>query len=197
MSFKQYIFNQGKKLEGEQVEDTVFRKYESILPKRVLSMWKEGGFSGFSNGLIWLTNPDLYNNFRDEWRKANDILSLDNKKVYIVARSSFGDLLFYVIEDDGDNYFAILDIIYNKYEVLGDSELDFFFDILLDDKSFVEYHFSEKLFNQCLEKLGLLEEDECYGFSPLPALGGDKSVEYAQKVKLKEYLSICAQSAML
>ncbi|MDC7232903.1 MAG: DUF1851 domain-containing protein, partial [Spirochaetales bacterium] len=99
-------------------------------------------------------------------------------------------------EETGEIHVSVYNILYNKYEIIGDEEIDFLFDILFNDKTFVESFFSESLFNECYEKLGALSEDEVYGFVHLPVLGGDKTLEYAQKVKLNEYLSICAQSQM-
>ena len=196
MCFEQYIFNQGEVVKGEDVAPSLFEKYRTVLPDRILVLWQIYGFSGVSDGLLWLTDPEDFARYRDDWEGANDILALGDQKTYLVARSAFGDLLFYIIKDDGNHYFSLLDVHDNKYTVLGDSDLDFFFDVLLDDETFAERCFAEALFKQCLEKLGPLAPDECYGFSPVPALGGDKAIAYADKVKMKEYLSLCAQTQM-
>lgn len=194
MSFDQYVFNQGIVLKGKQVDSDVIKEYKNVLPAKILELWEEFGFSGLSDGMFWLTNPKDYKYFHNDWKKVNDILSLDDQTEYLVARSAFGDLLFYVSQSDGKSYFSMLDIHYNEYEIFGSKNLDFFFEKVLDDETFAEDYLAEPLFRKCLEKLGPLGAEECYGFSPIPALGGDKSIDYANKVNLREYLSICAQA---
>lgn len=51
----------------------------------------------------------------------------------------------------------------------------------------------ESLHKKAIKKLGLLTEDECYGFAPLPALGGDYKAEYLIKTNIREYLSLLSQ----
>ncbi len=194
MKFEQYIFNQGAVINNRKCSTTNYEKFKSVLPIEILELWNTFGFSGISNGLFTLTNPDDYKYFKNEWESVNNVLALKDQEEYLVGRSAFGDLLFYVIKENGKQYFSMLNVLYNKYEVISTSRINKFFERSLNDKTFVEFYFSENLFNECLQKLGPLEFDECYGFVPLPVLGGDKSLEYAQKVKMNEYLIICAQS---
>ncbi len=194
MEFNQYIFNQGKVLHKNEVSCEIINQYKDILPKQIIELWKKFGFSGISKGLIWLTPPELYDFIKSDWERVNNVLALKDQLVYLVGRSSFGNLMFYIIEDEGDSYFAIVDILFNKFHIVGGTEINFFFKIWLNDKSFTEMYFSEKLFKECFDKLGPLKPDECYGFVPLPVLGGEKNIEYVQKIKFQEYLKICAQS---
>ncbi|WP_347219113.1 T6SS immunity protein Tdi1 domain-containing protein, partial [Chryseobacterium sp.] len=92
------------------------------------------------------------------------------------------------------SYLAVLDILYNQYEILVVEDFDFFWNVLLKDKGFLNKFFDYQIFNESIEKYSPLAEGECYGFVPLPALGGAKDVKYAEKVKLQEYLSICSQA---
>ncbi|TAF65394.1 MAG: DUF1851 domain-containing protein [Cytophagales bacterium] len=51
----------------------------------------------------------------------------------------------------------------------------------------------EPLHKKAIKKLGLFTKDECYGFAPLPALGGDYTSEYLIKTNIREYLTLLAQ----
>uniref|UniRef100_UPI003219A5C9 T6SS immunity protein Tdi1 domain-containing protein n=1 Tax=Chryseobacterium sp. TaxID=1871047 RepID=UPI003219A5C9 len=159
----------------------------------LIEIWKKYGFSGLSDGLIWLTNPDEYTEIIEEWKKVNNIIELPDQKIYVIARGAFGNLLFFIIKDDGETYFSTFDVLYNKYKIpVKDTEL--FIDVILDDKSFVRTYFLKELFDLCLEKFGKLNKNEVYGFNPLPVLGGDASLEYAEKMPFWEYETLCAQS---
>ncbi|ATD09359.1 hypothetical protein PPIS_b0142 [Pseudoalteromonas piscicida] len=48
------------------------------------------------------------------------------------------------------------------------------------------------LFERAVEKLGLLENGEIYGFVPALALGGEPKLENLQKVKATEHLAFLA-----
>jgi len=196
MQYNQYIFTQGEIINKKEVSPEYIEKYKGILPDLFLGLWEEFGFSGISNGLITLVDPADFDLYAEEWRAVNDILALDDQKLTLVAKSAFGDLMFWVETDEGKSYFSIIDILYNKYQVISTADTAKFFRRSLNDDSFVEIYFSQKLFEECYEKLGALADDECYGFAPLPVLGGDKTIEYVQKVKMTEYLSICAQSQL-
>lgn len=195
MEFEQYLFNQGEVINHTEVSIDTIEKYKGILPEQVIELWKTYGFSGISKGLFQLVDPIDGQDIVNEWSEVNEILGLKNKKLHLIAISAFGNFIFYVEKEEGGQYFTCVDVLYNNYEIMAD-ELEFFFDILIDDETFVEEYFSESLFQECYAKLGALEEGECYGFVPLPVLGGDMTIEYAQKVKIAEYLSICAQAQM-
>ena len=46
--------------------------------------------------------------------------------------------------------------------------------------------------NKAIEKYGMLEYDECFGYVPL-LLGGKETVNNLKKVKIREHLSIIAE----
>lgn len=190
---EQYIFNQGEIVHHEKASAELIEKYTTILPASVIEIWKEYGFSGLSNGLFWLMNPDEHTDVIDEWRKVNEVMELPDQDIYLFARSAFGNLLFFIKKHNGDQYFSVLDVLYNEYNIPVKTP-NFFIDVILDDDSFVEMYFKKELFDLCLEKLGPLSKNEVYGFNPLPVLGGDAALEYAEKMPLREYVMICAQS---
>ncbi|HWV16241.1 MAG TPA: GAD-like domain-containing protein, partial [Cellvibrio sp.] len=70
--------------------EKIVEKYRSRLPERLLEYWKEYGFCGFLDGLIWLVNPDDFNESKNIWLKGTGIQDLDEYHVF--ARSGFGSL---------------------------------------------------------------------------------------------------------
>ncbi|MBN9292842.1 MAG: DUF1851 domain-containing protein [Flavobacteriia bacterium] len=190
---EQYIFNQGEIIDYISVSDEIITKYSKIFPDSLIEIWKKYGFSGLSDGLIWLTNPDEYTEIIEEWKKVNNIIELPDQDIYLIARGAFGNLLFFVKKHDGDAYFSVFDVLYNEYNIPVKTP-DFFIDVILDDDSFVEMYFRKELFDLCLNKFGKLNKNEVYGFNPLPVLGGDASLEYAEKMPFWEYEILCAQS---
>ncbi|MEC2665533.1 DUF1851 domain-containing protein, partial [Bacillus cereus] len=68
----------------------------------------------------------------------------------------------------------------------------FFFKNTKDDY-FLEKVLDWKHYQQALNKYGKLEIDECFGYTPLLALGGPEKVENLQKVKLIEHVYLITQ----
>lgn len=169
----------------------VVEEYKNILPEEIIQALKEFDLFYIDNGLLWFVNPNDYVDILEEWAKANEMLTLEDRKYYVIARTAFGCLLIWVCNGN-NSYLSYLDILSNEWSVPS-TDMDFFLNVLLLDYTYKEDDLDEVLFKKCYKSLGLLKSDECYGFVPLPALGGAKDVKLAEKVKLKEYLSICSQ----
>lgn len=58
----------------------------------------------------------------------------------------------------------------------------------LSDQSFTDDYFELQLYTEAIEKYGLLDYDQCFGFVPLLALGGFKDVDHLDKVKMYEHI---------
>ena len=65
----------------------------------------------------------------------------------------------------------------------------------LPDKSFTDDYFDLPLYYEVVEKYGLLDYAECFGFVPLLALGGFKDVNHLNKVKIYEHILLITQLA--
>ena len=64
----------------------------------------------------------------------------------------------------------------------------------LADPAYCRDAFFLDLHKKAYAKLGVLVCDEGYGFQPLLSLGGCEDVENMVKVKLREHLSLMAQT---
>ena len=65
----------------------------------------------------------------------------------------------------------------------------------LPDESFTDDYFELSLYHEAVEKYGLRDYAECFGFVPLLALGGFKDVNHLNKVKIYEHILLITQLA--
>ena len=49
-----------------KASDEIISKYESILPKEILNVWKEYGFGTILDGYLKIINPDEYSEILDK-----------------------------------------------------------------------------------------------------------------------------------
>ena len=49
-------------------------------------------------------------------------------------------------------------------------------------------------YREAVQALGPLQFDECFGYAPLPGLGGSRRVEHLRKYKLREHIALIAQA---
>ena len=154
-------------------------RYRNRLPEVLLEEWQISGFAGFSNGFIWLTNPEEMQFAVVEW-------GLDTAWL-IFGRTAFGDLLVW----DGENVRCVF-VHYGTVEWLADS-LQMLFDFQLCDDPFLDEVLRSPKFSEALERLGAVAQDEMYTYVPALVLGGDESVEQLKKVKMREQLLLLSQ----
>ncbi|MDX1958312.1 MAG: DUF1851 domain-containing protein [Leptospiraceae bacterium] len=150
------------------------------VPKEIFTEWKDFGFGSYDKGLVWLV--DTTEPFLDleEWE------GLDGTEIEIV-RLSFSD--FYLWKVD-----SIIHLnVYTKKIRKMFGTFEDLFDSGFVSKDYRKNVLWEPLHKKAIKKLGLLSEDECYGFAPLPTLGGDYKQEYLIKTNIREYLAFLAQ----
>lgn len=56
-------------------------------------------------------------------------------------------------------------------------------------KNFAQLH----QYIEAVNKLGKLEQDECFGYVPLLGLGGSEKIQNLKKVKIREYIELISQ----
>ena len=71
---------------------------------------------------------------------------------------------------------------------------DFFWNDLADGV-FDTAHFEIPNYKAAVKKWGQLQFDECFGYTPLLGLGGNRKVDNLRKVKIKEHIGLITQSA--
>ena len=63
----------------------------------------------------------------------------------------------------------------------------------LGDDYFLEKYFQIPQYIEAVNKLGKLEQDECFGYVPLLGLGGSEKVQNLKKVKIREHIELISQ----
>lgn len=151
------------------------------IPVPLTTEWQNFGFGSYGNGFIWLPEPDKPILDYQDWSV------LDGTGIEVL-RTAFANICIW---QRGEFIWL------NPYT--GNStnfpiQVETLFETSLVNKYFRKNILWEKLFKQANKKLGTLASDECYGFAPLPTLGGAVAEEYLIKVKMREYLVLLAQT---
>ena len=161
--------------------EEIMRKYAHALPEEIVELWRTGGRRTYVDDFFWVVNPDDY-------KDSLDTIYAESGDSIVVARDAFGDLFIW---EGGSLQFV--NIRHGYAEVVGMDMKVFFNKLATHWESF-----SKKLkadqYPEAREKLGRLHPDECYGYVPILAAGGPEKIENLRKVKVKEHLSIIAQT---
>lgn len=150
------------------------------VPAPLLAEWNAVGFGGYGGGLLWTPDPARPCFNPDDWA------ALDGSGIEIL-RTAFADL--FVWQGGQVLWLNVL----NGNAVALTPSIELLFESALLSKSFRADTLQERLFKTARKQHGSLAPDECYGFAPLPALGGAMTAKYVVKVKLREYVALAAQ----
>jgi len=176
--FKKY---ENYKIE-EKAEQTLINKYQNKLPDELLTFWINFGFGTFMNGYLKIINPDLYQDSLN-----NSYLNPENEIIFGIT--AFGDYLVWT----GDAI-RLIKFRYGTYTIIeNDDDMTWFFDMDLADDSYVKHNLYMENYALAKEKLGELNYDECYGYTPILSLGGPEKIENLKKVKIIEHIAIITE----
>ena len=186
------FLNQNINCARQVADDAFLVKYASKAPKELITLWQEVGLGIFSNGLFRIVSPDDYQDFVDTY--------IEDKEKY------FEYLLPFMTTAFGDIFVWVKDIFQNREYVIfinvrsGDwdivtSRMDLLFSLYIASEGCLKRNFELKVsdFHKLVERLGLPAKDECYGYVPALALGGSKSLDNIQVVKMLPYIDMIAQ----
>lgn len=169
--------------------------YRSRLPKALLDFWMDVGWSGYGDGILWSTAPDVFDPVIEAWLGETNLLE---ENYTVIARNAFGELYLWG-RKTGMNVIIepLLGTITNFQSTLDEGREDsamFAFFASKKQKSSDFYDWKDKpLFKKALKKLGPLQPDEMYGFEPALAIGGTPKIENLVKVKMIEHLILLSQ----
>lgn len=161
----------------------VLEKFKGKLPSQLIDCWNVYGFGTFMNGFLKLVDPM---EFQPAFEEAYD--NKDNEIVFAVT--ALGDFLTWTGDAIRAVYFK------NGYDSIIESgdDMEWFFDMDLADQGYLRDNLNDENYLAARTKLGEPAYDECYGYVPLLALGGPEKAENLQKVKMKEHISLIAQT---
>lgn len=147
---------------------------KQMLPEEIIYLWEKYGFGEYGDGIIKVVDPRDYMNSLYTWLGGQDF----NKIPIIVT--AFGDIFYYRKIDENENDVSLLDIHYREIEVCGYSYQEFFEDYILDE-DIIKDVLRVDLYKQAVDKLGKLNYDEIFFFTPALALGGGEDIKYIKK----------------
>ena len=152
-----------------------------LMPEELVSLLAEGEGS-YMDGYLWIVDPAGYQ------ETLREIYTPVEEPCTCFARDAFAGL--FVWEDSGIVY---INVRHGHAKVVG-RKVSVFFNKIITDWEYISGQLQLENFRPAKALLGELAADECYGYVPLPGLGGAEKVENLQKVKVKEHLSIIAQA---
>lgn len=168
-------------LKCKKAANKSIQEYKDKLPSSLLEEWKENGWCGYAQGLIWIVNPDSFEDILGDW------VDLTSTSAIVFARTIFGDLFLW----SGDQV-HILTVQDGDVEVIT-KDIEIFFNKFLCEEDILDNVLKKDLYQEALQRLGLPEPNECYAFVPALALGGPGTVDTIERVKLREHLHFLAQ----
>lgn len=150
------------------------------LPMELQRTWETIGLRSWLDGFLWLTDPRAFSAVLEVW-------GLDPQYGHTVARTGLGDLIIWQYDTVyllNSRMNAILPV---------ESDLMFFLDAYLTDNQYREKILSQPLFQQVRSLNPPLHHGSCYGFVPLPQLGGSGEPTTMQSVDIISYLTLIGQ----
>lgn len=177
---------------SEQVES-----YRGVLPDRLLEYWQQLGFSGFNNGLFWITNPAEFEDVLESFLEGTEFEDYDN--YHVIARSAYGELYLWG-ERTGDSLNIVPHLNWIKTRKGKERDIkagksDFaiqrLFAVLLPKATDIQ---SGKIliFPSVLKKHGPVGKDDVMVFTPYLFMGGRKSPDAMTKEDLHVFLQVMA-----
>lgn len=172
--------------------------YRGKLPDQLLEYWNLLGFSGFADGLFWLTNPIDYQDILDRFLENTPFEELDI--YHVIARNAWGDLQIF-----GEKTGRTISIFPNSNWIItkkGDEKelsqkksklaIQKFIFNQEPERLDIKNNKNEFMFEKALKKHKPLNSDEMYGFTPFLFSGGDKDIKKIQKCDIFAHLNLIA-----
>ncbi len=162
--------------------EEIVRKYSNTLPESLIEIWKSQGFGTIMDGYLKIINPDEYDEvFKDSYF-ASDVA------IPIIV-TAFGDIITW----EENKYVGIVQYRYGKSDLMI-KRFDVFL-MLLKDNSFTKKFFNLEMYKDAVSLYGTPNYDECFGFVPILAMGGNEKVEALKIVKTKEHIALINELA--
>lgn len=193
--FAGFLKKFGSPIEKHHVPPSSIQRYRGILPDKLLEYWEEYGWCGYADGLFWTVNPQEYEPVLEAWIGETPFMEQD--AYHIIARGAFGKLYLWG-EKTGHSLTISAPGSYcvPRFSKSLNTDMNFKMQLFFGGMSRDGGNF-DGMFEAAYRKLGLLKDDEMYGFFPALALGGPASIDHLQKVKAVGHLVLLAQLAPL
>ena len=163
-----------------KVSNEIITKYEKVLPNEMLDVWQEYGFGTILDGYLKIINPEEYEEVLDMSYFRASVAT----PIFVTA---FGDI--FVLEDG--KYIRTIKFKNGTFDIIAGSFKFFWEDMENNDIDEINNEFGK--YKDAVAKLGELEFDECFGYTPLLGLGGSEKTENLEKVNTKVHIELITQ----
>ncbi len=182
---------------GEPLSPTTIDKLRGKVPNGLIRCWEKYGLGTVLDGFFQFVDPTRYSGVCEAVFDGDP--ELDSTRSYIIGLSAFGNLLVW-----NEEYNVIsIDLVNlrtfgssrKKNQEPDEKNLALIGGLAVVDRpSFDERDSNgEGLFKPAMQKLGRLKLNQIYGFVPMLALGGNRSIDRLKIVSAPEHLLILAQ----
>ncbi len=172
----------------QAVDDTFIAKYANLSYTELTTLWQEVGLGSYCDGMLKIINPSDYQEV------LNSCYVMDYDKSFLPFMcTAFGDVFAYVKNPKLNNYIVYLNVRYGTYLILPDN-LAALLNKIIFNRSFLKGWFDLENYPAIQGKLGTPGFDECFGYSPLLAMGGSENFENIEIVKTLPYIDISTQT---
>ena len=181
------------------VPQVLIDKYTGVLPEPILEVWRRTGFGIYEHGFVQFVNPD-------DWTFVFDYIDLINDPVIVIGITALGDLITWEGMGMGGqgNHINVIFVNDCDDDVMSDFDTAFWLgmglDINMKDETHKDFEFyveewRSKNYQKVKRVLPPLAYGQCYGYTPIPALGGKKSYKTLQIVDAKTYVDMIGQAS--
>ncbi len=183
------FLSQNMECERQVADDAFLAKYANTAPKELITLWQEVGFGTFYNGLFRLLPPEEFIFWNDAYIGESGQIKPQIPFMITV----FGDIFVWVYDTClNESYVAYINIRKGTWKI-GASNIKILINVRILSNTCIKM-FDLEMFPALVSKLGRLAEDECYGYVPALALGGDNDIDKVERVKYVPYIDLICQS---
>lgn len=188
----------GKPDSGDNSDYIDAEKYRNKLPNSMIEFWKQNGIGIILNGYFQFCEPARYSPILAQIFENDPDLKHD--RTHAIGFGAFGKLLCWnedfkhVIVDLINGYVSCRGLINSDKAVSDDADMTS--QLMTLDEAFLDEYNAKatKLFKPALSKLGKVEMGQIYGFKPILALGGFRSLDNLVIYEARSHMSILAQA---
>ncbi len=172
----------------QMVDAAFIAQYADWSYPELTALWQEVGLGCYCDGMLKIINPSDYQDV------LNSCYVMDYDQSFLpFICTAFGDVFAYVKNPKLDNYIVYLNVRYGTYLILPDN-LVLLLNKIIFNKSTLKGWFDLENYPAIQEKIGTPGFDDCFGYSPLLAMGGSESLENIKIVKTLPYIDISTQT---
>lgn len=129
---------------------------------------------------IWLVDPSELSDVLEDFFEPEE-------GFVVFGRTALADLLLW-----NEQGVHVLHTQYGETAFLTEN-LELYFNYSLAKERYLHNALDWEIYQKALSVLGPLTYEECFGYQPILALGGEPSPGNLRKVRMREYLGILAQ----